>query len=256
MSPSTGLFIQSVEKALSVLEAFRTMPTMNLQEMSQACDISTSSAQRIAHTLASLGYLRKHPQSRRYSTGPAALKLGLPYLANEPLLHQAHSVLHRLHQECGETVNFSIPDGDDMVFVMRLHSHKHIPVYMPIGMRIPALSSSSGRAWLAGLPPAQAERRIDAMQVAQHTPNTTRDKKVLGALVEEARRDGYAYADEEFFKTDLNVAAAVFDQTGEPVAAVNISVPSPRWTLADARRELAPLAIRAARAISRAAPLP
>ncbi|NRF50458.1 IclR family transcriptional regulator, partial [Pseudomonas stutzeri] len=61
----------------------------------------------------------------------------------------------------------------------------------------------------------------------------------------------YAYADEEFFQGDVNVAAAILNEDSQPIAAVNISVPKPRWTLERARQDLAPLVIRAARAISK-----
>ncbi len=70
-------------------------------------------------------------------------------------------------------------------------------------------------------------------------------------MIDEARRDHYAYADEELYAGDVNVAATVLGDSGEPVAAVNISVPRPQWTLARARAELGPLVTDAARAISR-----
>ncbi|KCV65270.1 IclR family transcriptional regulator C-terminal domain-containing protein, partial [Bordetella bronchiseptica] len=57
--------------------------------------------------------------------------------------------------------------------------------------------------------------------------------------------------DEEFYQGDINVAATIVDETGAPVAAVNISVPKPRWSLERAREDLGPLAVRAARAISK-----
>lgn len=45
----------------------------------------------------------------------------------------------------------------------------------------------------------------------------------------------FRVADERFYQADLNVAAAVLDDAHQPVAAVSISVPKPRWTLERAR---------------------
>jgi DNA-binding IclR family transcriptional regulator len=102
----------------------------------------------------------------------------------------------------------------------------------------------------AHLSPSELDRKLRSVARVKHTPRTTTDIAVLRAQIEEARRDHYAYADEEFYSGDVNVAATILDDDGEPAAAVNISVPKPRWTLERAREELGPLVIRAARAIS------
>lgn len=246
---TSPLFVQSLEKGLQVLEAFQRHRAMTLPEIAAAVDITKSSAQRMVHTLESTGYLMRDPALKRFRLTAKALSLGCAFLARDPLLQGAYSILHRLHQECGESVNFSIPDGDDMVFVMRMHSFRHIPVYMPTGTRIPIAASASGRALLAALPPEAAVERLATISVEPHTHSTTTRRDELQRLVDEARSAGYAYADEEFFTGDVNVAAVVLDDARRPVAAVNISVPKPRWTLDRAREELAPLAMRAARAI-------
>ncbi len=245
----TSLYVQSLHKGLQVLEAFQGHRAMTLPQIAAAVEITKSSAQRMVHTLEHMGYVTRDPALKGYRLTPRAVTLGFGYLAREPLLQGAYSILHGLNQECGESVNFSVPDGDDMVFVMRIHSFRHIPVYMPIGTRIPMASSASGRAVLAALPPEDAEARVMAMVLEQHTPQTTMHREQLVAMVNEARGAGYAYADEEFFSGDVNVAAAVLDGARRPIAAVNLSVPKPRWSLERAVRELAPLAMRAARAI-------
>ncbi len=248
---TSELFINSLDKGLTVLEAFRAHETLNLQEMAKACGISASSAQRVAYTLEQLGYINKDTQTRRYRLGVKAMGLGYTYLANERLFQSAHAVLHQLNQECGESVNLSVRDQDNMVFVMRIHTFKHIPVYMPIGTRIPVISSASGRAMLSCLPESQTEELLQAAVIEKHTPRTTTDIALLRQIIIEARAQGYAYADEEYFQGDVNVAAAVMDDANRPVAALNISVPKPRWSLDMARQKLGPLAIRAARAISK-----
>lgn len=246
---TSPLFITSLGKGLMVLEAFRSHESLNLQEIAHYAGISTSSAQRVAYTLEQLGYVNKDPGTKRYRLSVKAMGLGYTYLSNERLFHNAHATLHQLNQECGESVNLSVPDDGNMVFVMRIHTFKHIPVYMPIGTRIPLLSSASGRAFLACLSPEKREQRLRGATIKKHTPRTTTDIEVLADMISQAQSDGYAYADEEFFQGDVNVAAAVLDQLGQPVAAVNISVPKPRWSLEKARHELGPLVIRAARAI-------
>jgi DNA-binding IclR family transcriptional regulator len=250
---ASPLFIAALEKGMAALAAFRSgTPSMNLPELARACGISTSAAQRVAYTLEQLGYLKKDERTRRYSLSVRAMSLGYEYLMTEPLFQRAHAILHELNQRCGESVNLSVRDGDNMVFVVRIHTHKHIPVYLPIGKRIPVFCTASGRAVLSALAPEVSTRMLLDAPRQSFTPSTTTDPDRLIELVADAARLGYAYADEEYFRGDLNVAAPVLDQRGEPVAAVNISVPTPRWSLAQACQELGPLAVRAARAINEA----
>lgn len=250
MPDTSPLLIQSLEKGLAVLESFRAHASLSLQEIARENGITMGSAQRVAHTLEQSGYLQRDPRSKRYSVTVKAVGLGYSYLYRQPLFQQAHAVMHQLNQACGEIVNLSVPDNDDhMVFVMRVAPARHIPVYMPAGTRIPCFASASGRAMWAHLPPSELDRKLRTVARIKHTRRTTTDIADLRALIDEARRDHYAYADEEFYPGDVNVAATVLDDAGEPVAAVNISVPKPRWSLERAREELGPLVIRAARAI-------
>ncbi|ANN70691.1 IclR family transcriptional regulator [Bordetella bronchialis] len=252
MAESSALSIQSLEKGLAVLESFRAHASMSLQEIARENGISMGSAQRVAYTLEQTGYLSKDPRSKRYSTTVKTVGLGYSYLYRPPLFQHAHAVMHQLNQECGEIVNLSVPDDrDNMVFVMRVAPARHIPVYLPAGTRIPCVASASGRALWAHLPPAELDKKLRSVARIKHTPRTTTDVAALRELIDEARRDHYAYADEEFYPGDLNVAATILDDHGDPVAAVNISVPKPQWSLERAKAELGPLVIRAARAIGK-----
>lgn len=251
MSDTSALLIQSLEKGLAVLESFRGHGSMNLQEIAQRNGITTGSAQRVAYTLEHTGYLAKDPRSKRYTVTVKGVGLGYSYLYRQPLFQHAHAVLHQLNQECGEIVNLSVPDdADNMVFVMRVAPASHIPEYLPAGTRIPCASSASGRALWAHLSPDELDRKLHSLTLVQHTPRTTTDVDSLRSIIDEARRDQYSYADEEFFVGDVNVAAVITDENGNPFASVNISVPKPKWSLERARQELGPLVIRAARIIS------
>jgi len=70
-------------------------------------------------------------------------------------------------------------------------------------------------------------------------------------MVETARHAGYAYAEGEYYRGDINIAAPVFNIRGEPVAAIGVSVPASRWKLDETCRIIAPQVIETARAISR-----
>ena len=61
-----------------------------------------------------------------------------------------------------------------------------------------------------------------------------------------------AVSDQECFVGDLSSAAPVFDGVGQVIGAVNIAVPTSRWTFDEVRERLSPLIAKTAAAISAA----
>ena len=64
------------------------------------------------------------------------------------------------------------------------------------------------------------------------------------------RSSGYAIAEEQCYLGEIPIAAPIFNGQGQPMAALNASVPNSRWTTDRVRGELSPLVLETARAIS------
>lgn len=245
------LFNHSVEKALAILEAFGLeRRSMNLPEIAIAAGISKSAAQRLAFTLEELNYLRKDPLSRKYRLAAHCVELGMRFTTSNALIERANPYLLDLNIRCGETVNLSEPDADDMVFVTSLPGHKEIFVQLPIGGRYPMYCTAAGRAFLSGLPKDEADALLKASDIRGYTPATILDRREIVALVDAARDSGYAYALGEYYRGDINIAAPVFGADGRAIAAIGVSVPVTRWTLDQAQAEIAPLVSSVAQTIS------
>ena len=248
---SSLLFNQSLEKGLAVLRAFSARRrTMTLAEVAAATDINKSSAQRMVFTLERLGYVRKHPQTRRYQLTPRVMEIGFNYLAADPLIDLANPFLSELTKVTTETSNLTEPDGLDMVYVARFVSAQFVPVHMPIGSRIPMYCTASGRAYLSALPESEALALIEASDRVAHTVHTrTAVEDILEAL-RQARLQGFATNSEELFLGDMTVAAPVLGSNGRPVAAVHVVAPTSRWTMDDAVRKLGPTLLQCARSLT------
>lgn len=244
------LFNQSLEKGLAVLRAFNAARrTMNLADIAQAADINKSSAQRMIHTLEELGYVRKHPQTKRFQLTPKVMEIGYNYLAADTLVDVANPFLAELAQATGETTNLTEPDGLDMVYVARFVAPKFIPIHMPIGSRIPMYCTGSGRAFLSALPDDELVAALQVSERKRHTQYTLTAIDDIIEQIEATRRRGYATNKEELFLGDMSIAAPIIGSQGLPVAAVHVVVPTSRWSLEEAERRLAPAVIECARAI-------
>ena len=247
------LFNQSLEKGLAVLRGFgAARRTMTLADIALVAGISKSSAQRMVHTLEELGYVRKHPQSRRFQLTPKVMEIGYNYLAADILVDVANPYLAELNQITGETVNLTEPDGLDMVYVSRFVAPKFIPIHMPIGSRIPMYCTGGGRAYLSGLADDEIRGVLQDSQLIELTRHTITDADAIFERVQISRKQGYATNKEEMFLGDMTIAAPIFNSNGLPVAAVHVVVPSSRWSMEDAELKMGSAIVQCARAISNA----
>lgn len=245
------LFNQSLEKGLAVLRAFSARRrTMTLAEVAAATDITKSSAQRMVFTLEQLGYVRKHPQTRRYQLTPRVMEIGFNYLAADPLIDVANPFLSELTKVTTETSNLTEPDGLDMVYVARFVSAQFVPVHMPVGSRIPMYCTASGRAYLSALPEEEALALITQSDRVAHTAHTRTEVEDILEALRQARLLGYASNNEELFLGDMTLAAPVMGSHGRPIASVHLVAPTSRWTMEDAVRKLAPTLLQCARSLT------
>lgn len=223
---------------------------MTLPELAEAAGLSKSSVQRFAHTLWTLGYLRKDPASKKFSLAPWSLELGMKYVQTSPLVLGGNPFLHTLNRNSQETCSLAEPDGLDMVYVARFATHKEMFVNMPVGMRLPLYCTAAGRAVLAKLDPAVARGLLERCDRKPYTADTITDIDALLAELDFARRHGYARSNGEFYPGDITVSAAVLDAGGTPLGAVNVSVPSSRWSFEQAQAVFGPQVVETAHAIS------
>ena len=248
------LFNQSLEKGLAVLRAFSARRrTMTLADVAEATDITKSSAQRMVFTLEKLGYVRKHPKTRRYQLTPRVMEIGFNYLATHSLIDVANPFLSELTKVTTETSCLTEPDGLDMVYVARFVSAQFVPVHMPIGSRIPMYCTASGRAFLSALPEDEARALIEASDRVAHTMHTRTGVDEILQELRQARQQGFATNAEELFLGDMTIAAPVLGAQGRPVASVHIVAPTSRWTLEEAVRKLAPTLLPCARSLTSSA---
>jgi len=237
---------------MSVLQALaQAQRPLNLADIARAAGMGRSGAQRFVFTLKALGYLEQNPDNKQYVLSSKMLAFAHAYASTDAVQRLAAPVLESLREACGETVNLTLLSGNEVVYVLRYPSRHAVSVNLQIGSRLPAYCTAPGRALLAWLPPETAKAIIDASDRRQHTPNTETDPERLMAKLERVRERGYSVNDQERFVGDVSIAAAVRGRSGRPVAAINIAVPYPRWTIASLESEWAEALMQAAENVSR-----
>ena len=151
----------------------------------------------------------------------------------------------------GKTCNLQELDGHDVVFVARFPGRHLVNIDIVVGSRLPAFFNASGTAILAGLLEREQRAVLAQTRLQRLTPFTTVDPDALLRRVQETARRGYAVVTNKMVLGDIAGAAAIQDEHGLPVAAINISVPTTRWTVDRAEAELVQHVQAAAASISR-----
>jgi IclR family pca regulon transcriptional regulator len=246
-----GLYISSVEKAFRLIAAFdRERANLSLSELALATGMTLPNIQRLTHTLTKLGLLARDGRTKRYALTPRTLDVGYRYLQASRLLDLAAPYIAELNRRTEETVNLTVLDGAEIVYVARHRGFHAIGINMYIGARLPAFATSVGQAILAFLPLEDALARIMAVERPSFTRNTVTDRDGLSRKLQRIRKLGYALEDQEMFIGGISVAVPILGPDGTPLAAVNVAVPASRFTAAEVERRFAKLVLETARTVS------
>ena len=243
---------QAIERALAVLSVFiQARPELGVADVARAVGLSPSTAHRILRALVTGGYLAQNESTNRYYLGRSALLLGQVAQRNLGLEH-AHSVLERLGEETGESLNLGVRDGDGVVVALRVPSPHALRFDQPPGTRVALDCSAMGKALLAFGPDPGAElARLGPLEA--RTPHTHTDPRAVLAELEATRRRGWSMDDEESVVGVRCLGAPVLDGAGRPRAAIALQAPAAR--MPHSRIEaLAPSVVAAATEIAGAMP--
>jgi IclR family transcriptional regulator, pca regulon regulatory protein len=247
----SGLFVASVEKAFRVLDLFKaSRAELGLSEVAAKSGIGKSAAQRFLYTLQMLGYLNQNPTTKAYRLSSKLFELSASYIPENLLREKAEVILERANRQCEETINLTILDGTEVTYIVRFPSKHVVSVNLAVGTKLPAFCTAPGRAILAYADPKIVEAALARPLLVRRTEFTETEPAKLREILKQVKRQGYALCDQEAFVGDISAAAPVMNGAGQVVAAVNVAVPFPRWSVTKAQRQLVPIIKDVAKEVS------
>jgi IclR family pca regulon transcriptional regulator len=242
-------FVQSLERGLAVIRAFDAEhPHLTLSDVARRTGLTRAAARRFLLTLTDLGYVRS--DGRSFSLRPRILELGYAYLSALGLDEVAAPHMERLVADLRESSSIAVLDGDDIVYVVRVPTHRIMTVAIDVGTRFPAHATSMGRVLLAALPPGELDAYLAHATLAPLTRRTRTDPELLRADLAEVAAQGFALVDQELEDGLRSVAAPIHDERGEATAAINLSVHASRASMETLRRSFLPKLLETAARIS------
>lgn len=225
------LYNSSLARGLSILTIFdEGHRTLGLAQIAEMTGLEKSAVQRFTQTLVDLRYLRKDPQTRRYSLSPRLLRLGSSFLRGNPLIERATPYMLNCNRETKETINLGVLDGDEVTLVARIPGHEVISPNVGLGSSFPWHTSVLGQVIAAYLPPDERDALLENAKFVQYTPRTLMTVDALRERLAQIRQDGFVMSRSEIYEGDISLAAPIVDYSGHVVAAVSIVVLLSSWT--------------------------
>jgi len=224
-----GVTIQVLERAMRLLDALadRHEPT-SLKDLALATGLHTSTAHRILNDLVTGRYVER-VDSGVYQLGMRLLELGSQVRGRFNMRDAAAQAMTNLHKQTGQTVNLSVQQGDEIVYIDRAWSEgSGMQVVRAIGGHAPLHLTSTGKLFLAASDTRAVRAYALRTGLPGQTPNSLTSLERLEAEVAQVRRLGYARDNEELEIGVRCIAAGIHNDTGKLVAGLSISAPNNR----------------------------
>lgn len=234
---------QSLTRALTLLERLSETPTgVSLTDLSYQLGIPTATVHRLLSTFEELGFVEQDSEQGLWFVGLKAFTVGNAFLSRRDFVASARPHMHTLVDQCGETVNLGVIDDGEVVFIGQVESREVMRMIVRLGSRSPIHASGVGKALLAHLSEQRLAQILQHRGLAHYTERTIVNPGQLREELERIRQLGYALDDEEHAIGLRCVAAPIFDENRQPLAAISLSGPKARMT--DARLDELGVAIR------------
>lgn len=220
--------IAGLGRGLAVIESFDDEhPRMTVSQVAARTHIPRTAARRYLLSLCHFGYAQT--DGKHFWLAPRVLRLGQSYLGAARLPRLVQPFIQRLSMTTGETVNVSVLDGHDVVYVARSNSPRVVSIGFHAGARTPAHVVTPGVVLLARLSDKALVRWVESHEFASFTSHTITQKNAFLDLVRRARRQDHWITEAQLDPGLLGVAVPLLDRHGGCKAALGMTLQASMW---------------------------
>ena len=240
--------IAGLGKGLRIIESFDDEHArLTASEAGARAGVTRTAARRHLLSLVHFGYA--DTDGKQFWLTPRVLRLGQSYLSAARLPRLVQPFIQRVSMACGETVNVSVLDGHEVVYVARSTPPRYISIGYQVGMRVPAHVVTPGPVILATLVETTVERWIEEHDFVSFTAHTVTDRRRFREQVGEARRQDYWATSQQLDFGLRGISVALKDRKGTCKGAMGMSVQAQNYTPVAMVDKLLPLLRDAAQAL-------
>jgi IclR family acetate operon transcriptional repressor len=223
--------VQCVDRALLIIETLAEDDEgYRLSDLAVRTGLSTSTAHRLLATLEKRRFVQFDRYESKWHVGAQSFAVGATFARRRNFVAQAMPYLRKLRDQTRETANLAVVDDETIIVLTRMESREIMRSLTKVGGRVAMVASGVGKAVLA----TYSDEDVNAIIHRQGMPRLTEKSIVrpseLFRELEAIRRQGYAVDDEEARLGLRCVAAVVYNNCSEPLAAISVSGMTSRLT--------------------------
>lgn len=218
--------VQSVDRAVQILELLSDEPQLTISEISRRLEVHRSTAFRLLGTLERHDLVEQDGMRGAYRLGFALLRMANSVTQRLDFSREAQACCDALAQELSETVNVAILDAGYAVTITQTVGDRMVGIARQyVGQRGPLHATSTGKMLLAHADEGEFERLL-ARGLESFTGMTISDPEVLSSELEVIRSRGWSSAVAEWEEGINALAVPVRDVSGGVIAALSMTAPA------------------------------
>lgn len=240
--------IAGLGRGLKVIEAFDDDHSrMTLAEVAARTGIPRTATRRHLLSLCHFGYALT--DGKLFWLAPRVLRLGQSYLGSARLPRLVQPFIQRLSITTGETVNVSILDDHEVVYIARSNSPRVVSIGFHAGARVPAHTVTPSVVLLSTVSESALQSWVSAHEFSSFSSFASIDSSGFVENVQAARSMGY-WITEQLLDVGLaGVAVNLKDRHGKAVAAISITYQVASWPREAVIQKLVPALIDTAQTL-------
>jgi DNA-binding IclR family transcriptional regulator len=251
LAKKDALYVQSVEKAFTVLAVFNAQKTaLSLSDVTKLTGYSKSSAQRFCYTLEKLGYLTRSYNNSDYELTAKTTEIGARFIESNTLVRRARPYLHNLSLKTQGATTLSILDGNEVIFVTRFIGKDVLDTTVTVGSRLPIYCTASGRAAASLLEETALDQVLACQSWEKRTSETETDRQKVKQHIINCQQQGYALVKDQYVMSDLSIAVPIWDNQSNLLGAINLAVTTDKFDQQQLIEQFLPIIQSTARAIN------
>jgi DNA-binding IclR family transcriptional regulator len=228
MSNEAPSNVQSVDRALTILETLARSGEAGVTDLAAALEVHKSTAFRLVATLEAHGLVEQIDGRGKYRLGIGLLRLAGATTARLDVVQEARPISRKLAADTGETVNVAVLADRSALYLDQVAGSSALQSHNWVGQHIPLHATANGKVLLLDLDEDRWVEMLGRLQAYTKSTITTRDR--FRKELAQVREQGYAVAVDELELGLAAVAAPIHNAHGDVIASMSVSGPTFRLT--------------------------
>jgi DNA-binding IclR family transcriptional regulator len=220
--------IQVIDRSAKLMEAIAAYEgPVSLKILSAETGLHPSTAYRILGSLTDVGFVDRD-SAGQYMIGHKIRNMAERSRHGVDIRQIAGPEMKQLRDEIGETVNLTIREGDEVIYIERATPSRMMRVEQVVGSRAPLHVTAVGKLMLGELGDEFIEAYSKRSGLKSYTEHTLSNLADLVEAVHKVKEDGVSYDNEEAEIGVGCIGVLIRNKQGDVVAGLSVSAPIER----------------------------